>query len=93
MTYRASTGDLSGNNQPAAEDGTETFNRGQDLSLLQSLENEMDEVRAALDRLEDGTYGRARYAAVPSATIVWKPFPQPCSACSTRRKKAIRNTH
>lgn len=58
MTDRASTGDPFGTDPWAGEGGTEPFDRRQDLSLLQRLEIEMDEVQAALDRLEDGTYGR-----------------------------------
>jgi DnaK suppressor protein len=58
MTERASTGDGSGIDPHPGEEGTEIFDRERDLSLLNSLEHEMDEVQAALDRLEDGTYGR-----------------------------------
>jgi RNA polymerase-binding transcription factor DksA len=58
MTEPVSTGDPFGTDPHPAEEGTETFDQERDLSLLKSLENEMDEVQAALDRLEDGTYGR-----------------------------------
>lgn len=65
VTERMSTGDLSGNDQHPAEEGTETFDRERDLSLLESFENEMDEVQAALDRLEDGTYGKCEICGRP----------------------------
>lgn len=58
MTERVSSGDPFGSDPGPGGEGTETFDREQDLSLLKRLENEMDEVQAALDRLEDGTYGR-----------------------------------
>ena len=58
MTEPTGTRDLSSNAQHPAGEGTETLDRDRDLYLLKSLENEMDEVQAALDRLEDGTYGR-----------------------------------
>lgn len=65
VTERASTGDLSGNDQHPAEEGTETFDRERDISLLESFENEMDEVQAALDRLEDGSYGKCEICDRP----------------------------
>jgi DnaK suppressor protein len=65
VTERTSTGDLSGNDQHPAEEGTETFDRERDLSLLESLEHEMDEVQAALDRLEDGSYGKCEVCGRP----------------------------
>lgn len=54
---RESTSDLSGNDQHPADEGTETFDRERDLSILQSFESEMSEVQAAMSRLDDGTYG------------------------------------
>ena len=58
MTERASTGDHVRDDQHPGEATRVTFDRDRDLSSLKRLENEMDEVQAALDRLEDGTYGR-----------------------------------
>jgi len=58
MTERGSTPGPSANDQHPAEQGTEAFERERDISTLHGLENEMDEVQAALDRLEEGTYGR-----------------------------------
>ena len=58
MTERDSTPAPSANDQHPAEQGTEAFERERDISMLHNLENEMDEVQAALDRLEEGTYGR-----------------------------------
>lgn len=57
MTERDSTYDPFANDQHR-DQRTEIFERERDISILHSLENEMDEVQAALDRLEEGTYGR-----------------------------------
>ncbi|HEX5615978.1 MAG TPA: hypothetical protein VFZ83_12570 [Acidimicrobiia bacterium] len=50
-------GELASYDQHPADQGTETFEREKDLSILESLESELDELEAALRRLDDGTYG------------------------------------
>jgi len=50
-------GELAHYDQHPADQGTETFEREKDLSILESLESELDELEAALRRLDDGTYG------------------------------------
>jgi RNA polymerase-binding transcription factor DksA len=57
--------DPSGNDQHPAKEGTDAFAQERDISLLESFENEMDEVQAALDRLEEGTYGRCEICGRP----------------------------
>lgn len=76
---REATADLSGNDQHPAEEGTETFDRERDLSILDSLEAELDEIEAALGRVDDGSYGKCelcgrpiggeRLEALPSARL------------------------
>jgi RNA polymerase-binding transcription factor DksA len=51
------TGELSSYDQHPADLGSETFEREKDLSILESLEDELAEVEAALRRLDEGTYG------------------------------------
>jgi DnaK suppressor protein len=75
VTEQASTGDLSGNDQHPAEQATETFDRERHASLLETFENEMDEVQAALDRLEDGTYGRCEICERPIDDERLEAFP------------------
>ncbi len=65
MTERDGTGDLSADDQHPAQQGGETLEPDRDISILQSLENEMNEVQAALDRLEEGTYGRCEICGRP----------------------------
>jgi len=52
-----SLSELSSVDQHQADVGTETFNRERDLSILESVEAELDDVEHALRRLDDGTYG------------------------------------
>ncbi|HVM39406.1 MAG TPA: TraR/DksA C4-type zinc finger protein [Acidimicrobiia bacterium] len=58
---RESEGDqvseLSSADQHPADLGTETFEREKDLSILESLENELAQIEAALRRVDEGTYG------------------------------------
>lgn len=49
--------ELADYDQHPADMGTETFEREKDLSILESLESELAELEAALQRVEDGTYG------------------------------------
>ncbi|MCU1457317.1 MAG: molecular chaperone DnaK [Actinomycetia bacterium] len=39
------------------EDGSVVFEREKDLAILESLEHDLEEIEAALTRVDDGTYG------------------------------------
>jgi RNA polymerase-binding transcription factor DksA len=70
-------GELAHYDQHPADTASETFEREKDLSILESLETELAEIEAALQRLDDGSYGidevtgdpidRARLEAYPTA--------------------------
>jgi RNA polymerase-binding transcription factor DksA len=49
--------ELSDYDQHQADAGTETFEREKDLSILESLETELAEIEAAIERVDNGTYG------------------------------------
>jgi RNA polymerase-binding transcription factor DksA len=49
--------ELSDYDQHPADMGTETFEREKDLSILEQLEAELAELQAALERVDNGTYG------------------------------------
>jgi RNA polymerase-binding transcription factor DksA len=50
-------GELAAYDQHPADQGSETFEREKDLSILEGLEAELVEIEAALQRVDDGTYG------------------------------------
>jgi RNA polymerase-binding transcription factor DksA len=69
-------GDIAHVSDPA-DQGSETFEREKDIAILEQLEHELAEIEAALQRLDDGTYGvdevtgqpisRERLEALPTA--------------------------
>lgn len=56
-SLRMSTGELSAADNHPADVGTETFERSRDLAINDSLEQELEEIELALQRMKDGTYG------------------------------------
>jgi RNA polymerase-binding transcription factor DksA len=53
----AQTGELTHYDQHPADQGSETFEREKDLSILERLETDLAEIEAALARIDEGTYG------------------------------------
>ena len=43
--------------EPQEESGSELFEREKELSILESLEKELAQIQAAIERIENGTYG------------------------------------
>ncbi len=60
-----SLSELSSVDQHQADVGTETFHREADLSILERVEAELNEVEHALRRLDDGTYGTCEACGKP----------------------------
>jgi RNA polymerase-binding transcription factor DksA len=48
-----------------ADRGTDTFEREKDLSILESLETELAEIEAAIERIDQGTYGIDELTGAP----------------------------
>jgi RNA polymerase-binding transcription factor DksA len=63
----AAAGELSTFGQHPGDLGTETFEHEKNLSLLEQVEAELDEVDAAVGRLERGTYGACLACGRPIA--------------------------
>jgi DnaK suppressor protein len=60
------TGDeLSSFDQHPGDAGTETFELERNVSLLEQVENELEEIEAAFGRLERGEYGRCQACGRP----------------------------
>ena len=57
--------ELSDYDQHPADMGTETFEREKDLSILEQLEAELAELQAALERIDNGTYGIDEVTGAP----------------------------
>ena len=53
----AQGGELAHYDQHPADTASDTFEREKDLSILESLETDLVEIEAALQRLDDGSYG------------------------------------
>lgn len=49
--------ELADYDQHPADSASDTFEREKDLSILEQLEAELAELQAALDRIDNGTYG------------------------------------
>jgi RNA polymerase-binding transcription factor DksA len=63
-TFEAS-GELSSFDQHPGDSGTETFELEKNVSLLDQVEDELDEIEAAFGRLERGEYGRCQACGRP----------------------------
>jgi RNA polymerase-binding transcription factor DksA len=57
QTEADQTGELTHYDQHPADTASDTFEREKDLAILEGLEGELAEIEAALQRLDDGTYG------------------------------------
>jgi RNA polymerase-binding transcription factor DksA len=53
----AHSGDLTHYDQHPADQASEMFEREKDLAILEGLETDLAEIEAALQRLDDGTFG------------------------------------
>jgi RNA polymerase-binding transcription factor DksA len=81
-TEGESISELSDVDQHQADTGTETFDRERDFSILEQVEAELADVERALQRLDEGTYGKceacgepiedARLEALPAARFCLK---------------------
>jgi RNA polymerase-binding transcription factor DksA len=59
--------ELSDYDQHPADTATETFEREKDVSILEQLEEELAELQAALERIDNGTYGVDEVTGQPIA--------------------------
>ncbi|UUZ85578.1 TraR/DksA C4-type zinc finger protein [Paenibacillus sp. P26] len=59
-SQRVQTGELSAYDNHPADLGTETYERGKDIALLENAERHLTDINEALSRMEQGTYGTCR---------------------------------
>jgi len=69
------SGELTHYDQHPADQASDTFEREKDLSILEGLENELAEIEAALQRLDDGTYGVDEVTGEPIAADRLAAYP------------------
>ena len=58
-------GELSSVDQHPGDSGTETFEMEKNVSLLEQVDDELQEIEAAAQRLERGTYGTCQACGKP----------------------------
>jgi RNA polymerase-binding transcription factor DksA len=68
-------GDLSHLPQHPADQGSEVFEREKDMAILEQLEGELAEIEAALQRLDEGTYGVDEVTGDPIAAERLDAYP------------------
>jgi DnaK suppressor protein len=68
-------GDLSHLPQHPADQGSEVFEREKDMAILEQLEHELAEIEAALQRLDEGTYGIDEVTGAPIAPERLEAYP------------------
>ena len=59
------------------------------LSLLGNEENTLDQIEAALQRIEDGSYGRCEECGeqIPKIRLEAIPYAAECERCASQREK------
>jgi RNA polymerase-binding transcription factor DksA len=67
--------ELADYDQHPADSATETFEHEKDLGILEELENELGELQAALDRIDNGTYGIDEVTGEPIDPARLEAFP------------------
>jgi RNA polymerase-binding transcription factor DksA len=67
--------ELADYDQHPADSATETFEHEKDLGILEELENELGELQAALERIDNGTYGIDEVTGEPIDPARLEAFP------------------
>jgi DnaK suppressor protein len=72
-----------------ADLGTDNFEQEFTLSLLQNEEQVLDEIAAALDRLQKGRFGRCEecQGVIPKARLQALPYARFCVACARKAEE------
>ncbi|HEY8487036.1 MAG TPA: TraR/DksA family transcriptional regulator, partial [Limnochordales bacterium] len=78
-----SLGEISRYDQHTADLGSETFERGKDIALRDRVRQRLQEVRRALARMEQGSYGRCEScgAFVGLGRLLAVPYACRCARC------------
>ena len=73
-----------------AELGSENFDQEFTLSLLGNEKNALDQIEAAIVRIEDGSYGRYESCGVqiPKARLNAVPYAALCVRCASQKEES-----
>ncbi len=85
-TPMQATGDLSAMPIHMADVGTDNFEREFTLTLMESKDRTLEQIEAALERIEDGIYGVCEEcdAKIPKVRLNAIPYTILCMKCSSR---------
>src|ERR1700747_3470031 len=80
------SGNLSSMPIHMADIGTDNFEQEFTLSLLANVEQSLEEIAAALERLDDGTFGRCEECRgdIPKARLEVLPYARYCVGCARK---------
>jgi DnaK suppressor protein len=85
----AASRDSNADDEHDPEGATIAFERSQVDALVKQAVTHLAEVDAALERLQDGTYGRCERcgAAIPPERLEVRPVARRCVRCAQRRSR------
>jgi DnaK suppressor protein len=74
-----------------AELGSGNFDQELTLSLLGSERTALDQIEAAIERIEDGSYGRCETcdAQIPKARLEALPYAAQCVRCASEQEGSL----
>lgn len=73
--YHESSGELSSYDNHPADEGTELYERGKDFALFEHHRIELENIKKALEAIEEGTYGRCEVCGKAIDPERLKAFP------------------
>jgi DnaK suppressor protein len=84
-------GDLSSMPIHMADIGSDNFEQEFTLSLMQSEEGTLDHIEGALERIEEGTYGRCEEcgAKIPKTRLNAIPYAALCVKCAAEQEQGF----
>jgi DnaK suppressor protein len=74
-----------------AELGSDNFDQQLTLSLLGNERNALEQIQAAIERIEDGSYGKCEECGVkiPEARLEAVPYAALCVQCASQQEKGL----
>ena len=84
------SGSLSNTPIHMADLGTDNFEQEFTLGLIQNEEQALDEIGGALDRIEQGTFGRCEecHKEIPRARLQALPYTRYCVECARKLEQS-----